>query len=269
MYKKQNTVILSLYLFVLCQMVFALFSPDDSALFSAAAYGVSMAVPIIFLSVCEKPIKKQSYRLPKKPFWCIVFTLCVIYIGNLISFALSELFARFGYGIFADFPVYGDDVSMIISFIHLVILPPLLEEILMRKYILGAMLPYGKSGAVLFSALVFALFHANLMQIPFAFLCGIIFGYFTVKTGSLTFAVLMHFLNNLSAFIVSYIGIQFTLTQFFLYSLFIVPLCVICGVILYKNGYFREKLTPMKVSFTVIAYAVVCLSLSILAVKPL
>lgn len=250
-------------------MVFARFSPDDSALFSAVAYGVSMAVPIFFLSVYEKPIKKQPQRLPKKPFWCIAFTLCVIFFGNLISFALSELFARFGYGISADFPVYSDGVSVIISFIHLVVLPPLLEETLMRKYILGMMLPYGKSGAVLFSALVFALFHANLMQIPFALLCGILFGYFTVKTGSLTFAVLMHFLNNLSAFIASYIGIHTTLPQFLLYSLFVLPLGVICGVILYKNGYFREKLTPMKVSFTVIAYAVVCLSLSILAVRPL
>ena len=268
MYKKQNTVILSLYLFVLCQMVFALFSTDDSALFSAVAYGVSMAVPIIFLSACEKPIKKQSYRLPKKPFWCTVFTLCVIYIGNLISFALSELFARFGYGISADFPVYSDDVSMIISFIHLVILPPLLEETLMRKYILGMMMPYGKSGAVLFSAIVFALFHANLMQIPFALLCGGVFGYFTVKTGSIAFAVLMHFLNNLSAFAASYLGIL-TPAQFLLCGLFIVPIGVICGVILYKNGYFREKLTPVKVSFAVMAYAAVCLSLAILAVKPL
>lgn len=250
-------------------MIFALFPIDDSALFSAAAYGVSMAVPILFLSVYEKPMQKQSYRLPKKPFWCIAFTLCVIFIGNLISFALSELFARLGYGISADFPVYSDTVSVIISFIHLVILPPLLEETLMRKYILGMMLPYGKSGAVLFSSLVFALFHANLMQIPFALLCGILFGYFTVKTGSLTFAVLMHFLNNLSAFIASYIGIHTTLPQFLLCGLFIVPVGVICGVILYKNGYFREKLTPVKVSFAVMAYAAVCLSLAILAVKPL
>ncbi len=250
-------------------MIFALFAPDTSALFSAVAYGVSMAVPIIFLSVCQKPIKKQSCRFPKKPFWCIVFTLCAIYIGNLLSFVISEVFARLGYGISADFPIYSDTPSIIISFIHLVILPPLLEEILMRKHILGMMLPYGKSGAVLFSALVFALFHANLMQIPFAFLCGGIFGYFTVKSGSLAFAVLMHFLNNLSAFIVSYIGIYFTLTQFLLYSLFIVPLGVICGVILYKNGYFREKLSFCKVSFTVTAYAAVCLLFAILAVKPL
>ena len=206
LYKKQNTVVLSLYIFLLCRMLFSLISPQGgvfAALFDMMSYGVSMVLCTLFLSSYADDIKKDTRTLPKLPILCIIFALCVMYAGNVFSSALSEAFKGFGYGIDADFPIYSDVPSVIISFIHLVILPPLLEEILMRKLVLGSVLPFGKSGAVIFSSLIFALFHMNLMQIPFAFLCGLVFGYFTVKTGSLFFAVLLHFLKNLSSFILS------------------------------------------------------------------
>ncbi len=250
-------------------MVLSLLIKEDSAFFSLIAYAVSMAVPILFLSSSESSDVGNDFRLPKKPFSCAVFAVCVIYLGNLVSFALSNAFAAFGYGISADFPVYGDAPSVILSFIQLVILPPLLEEILMRKYVLGMLLPYGKSCAVLFSSFAFALFHMNLMQMPFALLCGVLFGYFTVKTGSITFAVLIHFLNNLSAFALSYLEIETAGAPFLLAGLFFIPLGITVGVNLYKNGYFKERPSFFKVSFSSAAYAAVCLLFAILAIKPL
>ena len=253
-------------------MIFSLFPTvggSAGALISLVSYGVSITVPILLLSSQDGEKFKDCHRLPKLPVLSAVLMICVIYIGNLFSSLLSEAFAAFGYGISASFPVYNDAPSILISFVHLVILPPILEEILFRRCILNTLLPYGKSCAVIFSSLLFALFHMNLMQIPFALLCGVFFGYFTVKTGSLTFAVLMHFLNNLSAFAITYIKADITLAGFSLAGVLIIPLGAFCAVILYKNGFFREKPSFFKVSFTVIAYAIICLLFSILAIQPI
>lgn len=253
-------------------MLFSLIPPQNgvfAALFDMMSYGVSMVLCTLFLSSYADGIKKDTRTLPKLPILCIIFALCVMYAGNVFSSALSEVFKGFGYGINADFPIYSDVPSVIISFIHLVVLPPMLEEILMRKLVLGSVLPFGKSGAVIFSSLIFALFHMNLMQIPFAFLCGLVFGYFTVKTGSVFFAVLLHFLNNLSAFILSYIGTDITFSSFLMVGIFIVPIWVLCTVILYKNGYFREKLRFCKISPLVIFYAVICIVFAFLAIQPI
>ncbi len=272
MYKKQNTVVISLYIFLLCQMLFSFISPNEgflTALLNMMSYGISMALCAVYLSSCTDVKEKDTHTFPKMPFLCVIFALCAIYTGNVFSSALSEVFERIGYGISAGLPIYSDIPSIIISFIHLVILPPILEEILMRRLVLGSVLPFGKSGAVIFSSLMFALFHMNLMQIPFAFLCGLVFGYFTVRTGSIFFAVLMHFLNNLSAFLLSYMGADVPFSSFLKAGIFIVPIGVLCAVILYKNGYFREKLRFCKISPLVIFYAVVCILFALLAIQPI
>lgn len=253
-------------------MLFSLISPYEgffTALLNMLSYGISMALCTVYLSSYADVTEKDTHTLPKLPFLCVIFTLCVIYAGNVLSSAVSEVFSHLGYSISTDFPIYSDIPSIITSFVHLVILPPLLEEILMRRFVLGSVLPFGKSGAVIFSSLMFALFHMNLMQMPFAFLCGLIFGYFTVKTGSVFFAVLLHFLNNLSAFVLSYIGADVPFSSFLKAGIFIVPLGILCAVILYKNGYFREKPRFCKISPLVIFYALVCILFAFLALQPI
>ncbi|WLT31987.1 CPBP family intramembrane glutamic endopeptidase [Geothrix sp. PMB-07] len=82
----------------------------------------------------------------------------------------------------------------------LVLGAPLSEEPLFRGLILsGFLLRYGPRKAIIGSALLFALFHMNPWQFPIGCLAGLLFGWLTVRTGSLWPAVFAHFLNNLSA----------------------------------------------------------------------
>lgn len=87
----------------------------------------------------------------------------------------------------------SDTFSM---FLYASILAPVWEELLFRGYILRALRPYGKRFAVLCSALLFGLFHGNLLQTPYAILMGLLFGYVTVEY-SIGWAVLLHMFNNL------------------------------------------------------------------------
>jgi membrane protease YdiL (CAAX protease family) len=87
----------------------------------------------------------------------------------------------------------SDTVSM---FLYASILAPVWEELLFRGYVLRALRPYGKRFAILGSALLFGLFHGNLLQTPYAVVMGLVFGYMTVEY-SIVWAILLHMFNNL------------------------------------------------------------------------
>ena len=77
------------------------------------------------------------------------------------------------------------------------LVPAAFEELLFRFIPIKILLPYSKRGAIGVSALLFALIHLNLFQIPYALLAGAVFGFLTVASGSILPCVLLHFLNNL------------------------------------------------------------------------
>lgn len=91
----------------------------------------------------------------------------------------------------------------IISFIDVCILAPILEELLMRGFLLdGLSINYGKSIALLVSAMFFAILHFNLAQIIPSFICGVILGLLYFSTGSLFSCILAHMGYNFISYIV-------------------------------------------------------------------
>ena len=81
-------------------------------------------------------------------------------------------------------------------FLYASLLAPVSEELLFRGYVLRSLRPYGKRFAIVGSALLFGLFHGNLLQLLNAFLMGLIMGYLTVEY-SVVWAIALHMFNNL------------------------------------------------------------------------
>lgn len=96
-------------------------------------------------------------------------------------------------------------IDNILYIFSIAVLPPLTEEFAFRGIVLGKLRKFGDSFAILMSALLFGLLHGNIIQIPFAFIIGIVFGFITIKTSSLLPAMITHFLVNCSSVIVSLI----------------------------------------------------------------
>ena len=76
-------------------------------------------------------------------------------------------------------------------------LPAILEELFCRGALFSVLRPMGRRVAVLGSALLFALMHASLAQLPYALVAGILLALLYELTGSLLFPILFHFANNL------------------------------------------------------------------------
>ena len=94
--------------------------------------------------------------------------------------------------------------NFILSFICVSIFAPLFEEWLCRGVVLrGLLTTMRPASAIAVSAVFFAVLHMNPWQALPAFLLGVVFGYVYYKTGSLKLTMLMHFVNNTMALIMS------------------------------------------------------------------
>ncbi|AIW88888.1 CAAX protease [Treponema sp. OMZ 838] len=84
-------------------------------------------------------------------------------------------------------------ISPIATFFDFCILAPILEEVLMRGFLLnGFCTNYGKIVALLISATLFSILHFNIVQMVPSFICGIILGLLYFYTDSIFSCILAH-----------------------------------------------------------------------------
>ena len=86
--------------------------------------------------------------------------------------------------------------EMLVMVLYSAAIPALVEEFVFRGVMLNSLRRYGDTFAVLFSALMFALVHGNVLQIAVGLPAGICLGYMTVYSGNIWIAVALHFVNN-------------------------------------------------------------------------
>ena len=134
----------------------------------------------------------------------VLMALGIGFLGNFATSYLDQIMSAFGQpaqGIEMEMPknVFGE-----IAFtMAIVVFAPLVEEFAFRGVVLGSLRRFGDGFAIFVSAALFGLIHGNLVQIPFAFIGGLIMGYITVASGSIWPAIIVHFINNSASVLVS------------------------------------------------------------------
>jgi uncharacterized protein len=93
-------------------------------------------------------------------------------------------------------------IELLLILISIVILAPVVEEYVFRGLLLSNWsAKWGNTKAVLFSSIIFGILHMD----PFgAFLMGMVLCLIYLKTGSLLLVILIHFLNNGLAMVLSF-----------------------------------------------------------------
>lgn len=93
--------------------------------------------------------------------------------------------------------------SLILTLIFVGILSPIIEEMMFRGIMLNKLRRYGDKVAIVTTALLFGLFHANFSQFFYATVLGLIFAYITLKTGTIKYSIILHiFVNMMGSFII-------------------------------------------------------------------
>ncbi len=165
---------------------------------------VTVAFPLYFIALVEKVAKKPVYipfGKPKTPGFTNVLLLFIGFGGALLANVFTNFIDSFfsGFGVSAYYPDSlepKNTVELIFMFIGTAVIPPLTEEFAMRGVIMQSLRKYGDGFAIITSAVLFGLFHGNFVQIPFAFLCGLLLGYIACVTDSIWMSIAVHALVN-------------------------------------------------------------------------
>ncbi len=164
------------------------------------AYILALLIPagVVFL-LCRKNGDFPTAAPPKASifFPTLALSFGVSYLGNYVSNYIAAIASYFGITFTQpDFTAPEGGISFFLYFIQITIGAGLFEELLYRGVVLGALRRHGDKLAILVSAFLFALMHGNFVQMPFAFVLGIFYGYMVCRTGSIIYSVIFHALNN-------------------------------------------------------------------------
>lgn len=121
----------------------------------------------------------------------------VMYVTNLLATGINLLTDTIlGRSSTAGATELINESPLYLTVIFAVLLGPAVEEFMFRRLLLSRLLPFGEGFAILTSALLFGLFHANLAQFLYAFAIGLILATVTCRTGRLRYTVILHVLLN-------------------------------------------------------------------------
>ena len=189
---KERSLFLSILLFAQLMLSITVGLLPGEALRHAAMLG-TMLLPCLFFPNAPKDTPPLRF-VPRRGALPLLLLLPAFVLAvAALSIGWGELAALFGFALKG-----GDPVEPLLLAIALdAAVPAIGEEILMRGVVFSVLRPHGRRTAVLGSAILFALMHASLAQIPYAALAGILLGMLYELSGSLLFPMLFHFCSNL------------------------------------------------------------------------
>lgn len=142
---------------------------------------------------------------------------------------------------------FADMMHSVVGALMISVIGPIIEELCFREAIMGSLIRQGSRPwvAILFSAIVFGLIHANPVQIVGAGLMGILLGIIYYKSGNIVLTSILHILNNSFATITALtFGIDATMSDLIGGPTVAIVSAIICAI--YSIAMFVRYLTHTK-----------------------
>lgn len=183
-----------------------------------AVYALMMGLPMLLSALLfRRRIQPFGPSRRVRPFdflGGIVGGMALCVVGNVVASYVMTFLNAFGIPAPAMPQLLVDtSLSLALNLLTLAVLPALLEEMVFRGYVLQTLRPYGDRTALLVSTLLFSLMHGNVLQIPFAFVVGLVLGYAVIQTNNIWLAVCIHFANNAMSVLLEYAGFRLPDTE--------------------------------------------------------
>ena len=187
----------------------------SSISFAHAVNGLFFSVIALFVPFFLLSLRKGSPRyigvLPFSASKNRLTAVFVIFAGfgicmfsNYVAAFVSDLIQTIGLEESdIGLTVSASPLDFLLNILCTAALPALVEEFVFRGVILQPLRRYGEHFAVWSTAFVFGLAHGTVTGFAFAFLVGLVLGYAAVLTGSLWPGIIIHFLNNFYAAVVT------------------------------------------------------------------
>ena len=147
--------------------------------------------------ICEQPAEGESMSLAR---WIRLLPIAffLMYSGSMIG----TLFTAILTSVLPSFNTGGEDINALLELLSgpgliprilvVCIAGPFMEEYVFRKQLIDRTRIYGEELSVLFSSVMFGLFHGNLKQGLYATLLGLLLGYVYLRTRKILYSFGIH-----------------------------------------------------------------------------
>ena len=179
-------------------------STGGNAILTALVQVFSSVITLIIFLKTKWTLLTRSYLLSKPCgtlLWVALFSL-----GTIIP--LSFLYEQLGIEMDENTQqIFTSLMKEPWGYVAIGILAPLAEEVVFRgailRTLLGIMSKKNHWVAIMISAAIFGVVHANLAQFINALLMGLLLGWMYYRTGSLVPGILLHWVNNTMAYVLA------------------------------------------------------------------
>jgi membrane protease YdiL (CAAX protease family) len=171
----------------------------------AAQYLIAFPVFMLVLIGTKTAKGEKKEKLSGAEFF-LLFTIGQLlmyagsFIGNFVNNVIGNMIGRMPTDNLTD---TVNSIPVWLTFICVVVLAPVFEELIFRKLIIDRLSVYGDKMAIIFSAVAFGLMHGNFYQFFYAALLGLLFGFVYTKTRNIGYTILMHTIVNFLGSIVA------------------------------------------------------------------
>lgn len=166
---------------------------------------------LLYLKVKGYSIRK-TLRLNSISLRQIVHVILIV----LLSYPIAVFFnyigivflSKYGQLLPSSVPIPTSSKEFILGVLIISITPGICEEIMFRGMLLKSYESLGKKKAIIYSAILFGIFHFNLQNLLGPIFLGIIFGLLVYKTNSILSSMVGHMTNNLIALLIGTISLH-------------------------------------------------------------
>ncbi len=203
-----HSILLVLLFFVYSSpLIFINYVLFDNSLDEDIITGISMilSIGLIIITLNYVNRAKIKFNLKVLDYRLLIFLAFILILSDI---AITNP----GILLIETFIDNGDSINTNESYSYLlaaILIAPIVEEVLFRGIILKGLLEnakYSPNKGILISAILFSIIHFNFIQIFSSLSIGLLLGYYFYKTRSLTGAVLLHFIANMSILLCSYVN---------------------------------------------------------------
>lgn len=210
------------------------------AIAAAAAITLAVIFAIWFKKLQKENVNEENHFRtvfqPKNVILIILLGLClqlgVSFLLNLVAYLKPEWFES--YQELMEQLVMDNSI---ISVVYIGLIAPISEELIFRGVILHkSKKVMSLTAANIFQAVLFGIYHMNMVQGVYAFLIGIFFGFICIKLKSLYGAILLHMAINIGGILLGLIPEETDMSNILIVAILILSAA---GTILITN-YFRK-----------------------------
>lgn len=163
-------------------------------------FGVVIGVLFLTLFMRKKVSLKEMFEPKKKMTAGSFFRLLAVFMAAqfVFSYAAQLLEAglnSIGYSAMDSIEAATDQSQTVSMFLYASFIAPVVEELVYRGFVMEPLRKYGKVFAIVVSAVLFGVMHANIPQAIFAIVVGLVLGY-TAMEYSVFWSIAIHMANN-------------------------------------------------------------------------